>query len=131
MTKTAPLNLSEGLMEMTPRAGRHDGNSAVTFFNSCSGVIGEVEDDYCEDDLALVIEAMDDDLVKQSMKNMYELENDKSRLIADCAKKSIARNHNRNAVKSSTYCPLLRCRCLWECAHICPRLVVWNRSIQF
>jgi len=58
---------------------------------NCYGAIGEVEDwldDYCEGDFNLVIEGMDDDLVKKSLKIMFELETDKSRFIEDYAKKN-------------------------------------------
>ncbi len=57
---------------------------------TCYGAIGEVEDwldDHCEGDVHLVIEGMDDDLVRKSLKIMFELQSDKTKFIDLYAKK--------------------------------------------
>ena len=58
---------------------------------TCYGAIGEVEDwldDHCEGDYHLVIEGMDDDLIRKSLKIMFDLEADKTVFINDFAKKN-------------------------------------------
>lgn len=58
---------------------------------SCYGAIGEVEDwldDHCQGDFDLVLEGMDEDLIRKSLKIMFELESDKATFISQFAKKS-------------------------------------------
>ncbi len=56
---------------------------------SCYGTIGEVEDwleDHCQGDFDLMLEGMDEDLVRKSLKIMFELEADKATFISQFAK---------------------------------------------
>ncbi len=56
---------------------------------TCYGAIAEVEDwldDQCEGDFHLVIEEIDDDLVRKSLKIMFEKETDKSVFVEQFAK---------------------------------------------
>jgi len=51
---------------------------------STPGAVAEVEDwldDHCKGDWSLNIEGMDDDLVKKSLKILFELETDKQRFV--------------------------------------------------
>ena len=56
---------------------------------TCYGAIGEVEDwldDHCEGEFHLVIEEIDDDLVRKSLKIMFENEADKIVFVEQFAK---------------------------------------------
>ena len=56
---------------------------------STQAAVSEVEtwlDDYCEGQWNLVVECMDDELIKKSLKITFELEADKRRFIDDYAR---------------------------------------------
>lgn len=58
---------------------------------TCYGTIGEVEDwldDHCQEEFHLVIEEMDEDLIRKSLKIMFDSEVDKMLFINDFAKKN-------------------------------------------
>ena len=56
---------------------------------STQAAVSEVEtwlDDYCEGQWNLIVEGMDDELIKKSLKITFELEADKRRFIDDYAR---------------------------------------------
>ncbi len=58
---------------------------------NCYGAVGEVEDwldDHCEGDFSLVIDELDDDLIRKALKIMFSDEADKKRFINEYAKKN-------------------------------------------
>jgi hypothetical protein len=56
---------------------------------STVGAVADVEDwldDNCKSDWSLVVEGMDDDLIKKSLRIMFEVDSDKVKFINDFAR---------------------------------------------